>query len=277
MNPLLAPLLACALLAASTPPQDDDGQPLSPCAAENTAFLPGEDLLYDLYFQWKFIWVKAGTAHYHVSQTPDGHLRTDLLFAGSKRLNAVFPMKDTLVSEATADLTPLYFRKGATEGKHYTVDEVFYTYPQGRSHVQQRFLNRHGQWSEHTHESAECNYDMLSILNAARSFDASAYEQGHRIHFPMATGKRVEEQTLVYKGLKDFKANDGNTYRCLVFSLLDYDTKDREKELLRFYVTDDANHLPVRIDFYLRFGIAKAYYQGGTGIRHPQEAIVPKK
>ena len=244
------------------------------CQRENTAFLPGEDLVYDLYFQWKFIWVKAGTAHYHVSQPSADTLRTDLLFAGSKRLNAVFPMKDTLVSETSPSLVPLYFRKGATEGRHYTVDEVFYTYPQGRSHVRQLFLNRHGQWSEHHHESDACNYDMLSILNVARSFDATDYTPGHRLHFPMATGKRVEEQTLIYKGRKDFKANDGATYRCLVFSLLDYDSKDREKELLRFYVSDDANHLPIRIDFHLKFGIAKAYFRSGTGIRHPQTSIV---
>lgn len=246
------------------------------CQRENTAFLPGEDLVYDLYFQWKFIWVKAGTAHYHISQPSADTLRTDLLFAGSKRLNAVFPMKDTLMSETTPSLVPLYFRKGAAEGKHYTVDEVCYTYPQGLSHVRQRHLNRQGQWSEHHHESAECNYDMLSILNVARSFDASDYQPGQRLHFPMATGKRVEEQTLIYKGRKDFKANDGITYRCLVFSLLDYDAKDREKELLRFYVTDDANHLPLRIDFHLRFGTAKAYFLRGEGIRHPQTSIVKR-
>ena len=34
----------------------------------------------------------------------------------------------------------------------------------------------------------------------------------------------------------------------------------KAKELLRFYVTDDTRHIPVRIDFYLRFGTAKAFY-----------------
>jgi hypothetical protein len=154
---------------------------------------------------------------------------------------------------------PLYFRKGSLEGKHYTVDEVWYTYPNGKSHVKQHFLNRHGEWSEHHHESQDCNYDMLSILSLARSFDPANYKVGQRIHFPMATGKKVEEQTLVYRGKKDWKANDGKKYHCLVFSLLDYEEKNHDEELLRFYVTDDARHMPVRIDFYLRFGTAKAY------------------
>ncbi|MBR7171835.1 MAG: DUF3108 domain-containing protein, partial [Prevotella sp.] len=32
------------------------------CGIENTAFKSGEFLYYDLYFNWKFIWVKVGTA-----------------------------------------------------------------------------------------------------------------------------------------------------------------------------------------------------------------------
>lgn len=232
------------------------------CPTENTAFKAGERLTYDLYFNWKFIWVKCGAAHYTMrSANYQGKnaLRNDLLFTSNKRCDAVFTMRDTLISYITPQLVPLYFRKGSLEGKHYTVDEVWYTYPKGKSHVKQHYLNRHGEWSEHHHESDECNYDMLSILALARTFSSKDYKPGHRIHFPMATGKKVEEQTLIYRGKKDWKANDGKTYHCLIFSLLDYEEKTKEKELLRFYVTDDQRHTPVRIDFYLKFGTAKAY------------------
>ena len=32
------------------------------CGIENTAFKSGELLSYDLYFNWKFIWMKVGSA-----------------------------------------------------------------------------------------------------------------------------------------------------------------------------------------------------------------------
>ena len=32
------------------------------CGIENTAFKSGEFISYDLYFNWKFVWVKVGTA-----------------------------------------------------------------------------------------------------------------------------------------------------------------------------------------------------------------------
>ncbi len=118
------------------------------CPTENTAFKAGESLTYDLYFNWKFIWVKCGAAHYTMkSATYKGQpaLRNDLLFTSNKRCDAVFPMRDTLISYITPQLVPLYFRKGSLEGKHYTVDEVWYTYPKGKSHVKQHFLNRDGE------------------------------------------------------------------------------------------------------------------------------------
>lgn len=250
------------------------------CQRENKAFKAGESLEYDLYFNWKFIWVKAGSARYKITASKYGHkesIRTDLLFLSNKRCSSVFPMKDTLISHMTPELTPLYFRKGAREGDRYTVEEAFYSYPEGKSRVKLKYLNKRGEIINNSYTTDDCNYDMLSILSVARSFDPSGYKEGHRIHFTMTTSKKLEEQTLVYKGKKEFKANDDVTYRCLVFSLLDYEKGKKDKELLRFYITDDQNHLPVRIDFYLRFGTAKAFFVKGQGLRNPQTSIVKKR
>jgi hypothetical protein len=32
------------------------------CVAKNEAFQSGEHVMYDLYFNWKFIWKKVGLA-----------------------------------------------------------------------------------------------------------------------------------------------------------------------------------------------------------------------
>jgi hypothetical protein len=116
---------------------------------------------------------------------------------------------------------------------------------------------------------------MLSILLQARSYNGDDYKVGDRIHFDMATGVKVEEQTLIYRGKKNFKAEDGVKYRCMVFSLVEY-KKGKEKEVITFYVTDDKNHLPVRLDLYLNFGSAKAFLKEVKGNRHPLTSIVSK-
>lgn len=38
-------------------------------AMTNTAFRSGEILTYNLYFNWKFVWIKAGNATYSTVQT----------------------------------------------------------------------------------------------------------------------------------------------------------------------------------------------------------------
>ena len=39
------------------------------------------------------------------------------------------------------------------------------------------------------------------------------------------------------------------------------------KEIVRFYVTDDTNHIPVRLDMFLKFGSAKAFLVSMKGTK----------
>ena len=48
--------------------------------------------------------------------------------------SGVIPL--TKIRYSGTDLAPMYFRKGAHEGKRYTVDEVFYSYSGCRLHLQ---------------------------------------------------------------------------------------------------------------------------------------------
>ena len=105
---------------------------------------------------------------------------------------------------------------------------------------------------------------------------AAKLKKGDKLVYPMADGRRVEEVTLVYRGKKNFRMrNTGVTYRCLIFSFVEYKGK-KEKEIITFYITDDDNHMPVRLDMNLKFGVAKAYLSDARGLRNPCESIVEK-
>ena len=245
------------------------------CNFTNTAFKGGEDLHYQLYFNWKFVWLKAGTANFNIqTSTYQGKpaYRCHLITRGSKRTDKFFVMRDTLLSYVTTDLAPLYYRKGAKEGKRYNVDEVWYSYPNGTTHLRQRFLNYRGEVTEKAYDSAECIYDMVSMLLRARSFDPSSFRKGQKLKFPMASGTKVKQETLIYRGEETFTMESGVTYDCLVFSFVEYEGK-KEREVVTFYVTNDMNHMPVRLDLFLKFGTAKAFLTKATGVRNPQTSI----
>jgi len=60
----------------------------------------------------------------------------------------------------------------------------------------------------------------------------------------------------------------------LQLAYLENENNDGYKKIVDFFVTDDANHIPVRLDMHLKFGSAKAFLVGMKGVRGPVEAVV---
>ena len=115
------------------------------CAAQNEAIQAGEELVYDLKFNWKFIWVAAGQAKMDMQAiTYQGKpcFRSNLISVSNKQVDFFFKMRDTLTCITSSRLEPVYFRKGAEEGDRYTVDEVWFSYKNGKCIADQRRMRR---------------------------------------------------------------------------------------------------------------------------------------
>lgn len=253
------------------------------CAIKNKALNPGEVVTYNLYFNWKFIWLKAGTATLSTKSVVYNNepcYQLDLLSVSSKRVDFFFRMRDTLTSIVSQRIEPRKYRKGALEGKHYSVDEALFSYRNGLSIVEQTRTYKDGNMISCKDSSYHCIFDMLSILAQARSYDISDYKVGQELKFTMATGKTIVNESLVYQGKENIKADNGVTYRCLVFTFVEYGAVSQGghnndgKEVVTFYITDDDNHLPVRLDFFLNFGSAKAFLRDVKGNKYPLTSIV---
>ena len=240
------------------------------CGIENTAFKSGEILSYDLYFNWKFVWVKVGTASMSTVQSNyrgQKAFRSSLITRGNSQLDNVFVMRDTLLCYTDLDLAPLYFRKGAREGDRYYIDEIWYSYPNNFCQLKKHRVDADGEqhWKTSTYKS--CIYDMMSIFLRARNFDATKLKKGDVIPTAISDARSLSNSWLEYRGKENFKMNDSKEkFRCLVFSF--YEREDNKShELVRFYITDDQNHIPVRLDMFLSFGSAKAYLKSYKGVR----------
>jgi len=182
-------------------------------------------------------------------------------------------MRDTLTSVISKRLEPLYYRKAADEGDRFTIEEVTYNYKNGVSHAKLKRYKRGGDTLNSEHEDSRCIFDMISIMGWARSLDSSNFKEGHQLHFPLASGKRIEEGTLIYQGKKNVDCKDGNTYRTLVYSYVT--NRDNKKiDVMKFYVSDDENHLPLRLDLTMKFGTAQIYLKTIKGNRYPLTSIV---
>ena len=119
---------------------------------------------------------------------------------------------------------------------------------------------------------------MMSIFLKSRNFDASQLKVDDVIPLPISDARRLSNSWLKYRGKENFKIDGTDEkFRCLVFSFLEHDDDDkRNKEIVRFYITDDQNHIPVRLDMYLSFGTAKAFLKGYKGVRSEMTSKIKK-
>ena len=247
------------------------------CGIENTAFKSGEELAYDLYFNWKFIWVKVGTAEMDtrmIKYEGKDAWKSYLITRGNSKLDTFFVMRDTLLSYCNPDLSPLYFRKGALEGDSYCVDEIWYSYPHGNCQLKKHRITSSGEhlWKTSTYKS--CIYDMMSIFLRSRNFVATNFKKGEVIPMPVSDAKSLSNSWLEFRGRENYKMSDTKEkFRCLVFSFYEREN-GKTKELVRFWITDDQNHIPVRLDMFLSFGSAKAYLKSYRGVRSPMTAKI---
>jgi len=263
-----------ALIIAVTMPTQMAAQ----CSFKNTAFKSGEFLYYNLYYNWKLVWVNAGSASMStVLSRYKGKpaYRTSLTTKSNSKVDKMFMLRDTLLCYISEELEPFYYRKGAREGKRYYVDEVFYSYEGSKVNLRQHELHNSGNHTWKNTSSNDCIYDMISIFQRARNFDPSGWSKGQVIKIPIADGDDVKTALLKFRGKQNIKADNGVKYRCLVLSYLEKENDERDyKEIVRFFVTDDANHIPIRLDMFLRFGSAKAFLVNMKGNKNPVTAIV---
>lgn len=252
-------------------------QSLAQAPVNNTAFKNGENVKYVLKFNWGPVWVDVGSAEWKIeSGSYSGQTvhKVSLRTHTNQRADKVFVMRDTMTTYVTPKLVPVYYDKRGREGKRYRRDWVKYSYSGGQCKV-----NTWHRTDDHTprtssYSGTTCAYDMVSMMLRARSMDPSKWQVGHREYFMMADGSHCSRQSIVYRGKQTISLEgNGGKYRCLVFSYMEKE-KGKEKEIVKFYITDDANHLPVRLDMNLNFGSAKAFMTTCSNVKNAQSAKV---
>lgn len=256
---------------------------ISPVAAQDLkrmqAFGPGEMLGCNLYFNWKFIWIKVGNATLVVNDTIyNGHKAQcmKLLNSTNSKADSYFLMRDTLISIFTDDFKPLYYRKASREGKKFRLSQVWYDYSVPSLVKVSQYYHRDGKEPRYKEEFVSGPvYDMMSLLAYARTIDFTTLPKNSRLTYNVATGKAIEPQHLVYRGKKKTKSDEGCEYDCFRVSLITVDD-GKEHEIVNFHITDDKNHLPVLLDFVLNFGSAKGRLSSKKGLIHPVTSVVEK-
>lgn len=231
----------------------------------NNILVDGETLDYTLRFNWKFIWINAGTASLQTKKTTylgKPVYQTALIANTSKMADKIFLMRDTLETTVSTKLEPLFFQKRCLEGNDIVNEQVWFSMLNGQYRAQIKKTLDDGTIREVDELRETTIYDMVSLLQYVRSLDTKNLTKNSELTFYMAGGRRVDRLPLRYLGYEDIESENGLKYHCQVFSLVKTSTgkkgKKTEEEVIRFFTTDNSQHIPIRIDLFLKFGVAKA-------------------
>lgn len=247
------------------------------CKLSNTYFQAGEELTMDLYFKYGLINMKAGTSKLTtVSENYNGQeaYKMTLLAASSGNARKIFPLNDTLSCYMTKDLVPLAYIKNAREDDDYTQERVKYSYANGLVSINTKRTKNGGFRFDETLTSTTCIYDMMSVVYYARALDYTSMKKGDTNKVSFISGKNKVSMVIEHDGLETIEANDGKKYRCikLVLSIMD-DAFSDKKEAMKVYITNDSNHMPVRLDSKLKIGSTRAILRSHKGTRYPVQSF----
>lgn len=242
------------------------------CRIQNNAFASGENITYDLYFNFGILNARAGSGSLTITDANyrgNNAIKTVMMLNTSGLAKSIYTVNDTLTSFVDMDMRPLLFTKEAFEGKDYTVERQSFSYDDDGINIRTiRHFNGVERFDE-VFTTDKCTYDYLSILSLIRNIDYSGMKAGERKYIQFITGKRAVNMYVNYQGISSIKANDGKTYEVIDISMtiLD-DAFTNPQDALKASLTNDANKIPVIIDTSLKRGSIRAVMKSVSGVRN---------
>jgi hypothetical protein len=232
------------------------------CGIRNQSFVAGEQIQFHVYYSVIGLYVNAGTATFtaqldKLNNKPVYHL----VGAGNSnsRYDWIFKVRDKYESYVdTASLKPLKFIRQVDEGGFKMAENVNFN-PEERTATSQKGVV----------QVPACVQDVLSAIYYARNIDFSKYKPDDKISFNMYLDNEVFPLYIKYLGKEEVKTRYGK-FRAIKFKpLLVKGTMFSGGEKMTVWVSDDPNHVPLRIESPITVGSVKVDMMGYANLRHP--------
>src|SRR5690606_12641754 len=114
-----------------------------------------------------------------------------------------------------------------------------------------------------------CTQDILSAIFYARNIDYSKYKPGAKIPFTLFLDEQVYELYIQYLGKEKIKTRYGTFNTIKISPLLIEGTIFKGGDEMMIWVTDDKNHIPVRVSSPIIVGSIKVDLMGYSNLRNP--------
>lgn len=240
------------------------------CSIRNTSFKDGEKLTFRVYYNLNFVWINAGNVHFTTkAEEMNGHKVFHVTGDGktAKSYEFVYKVKDryeTYIDHNT--MMPLRFVRDVNEGGFKINQDITFNHKKGTATSDKK-----------TFSIPKCTQDVLSAIYYARNIDYDKYIPGDKIPFNMFLDDKVYPLYIKYVGKEKIKTKMGVYNAIKIVPLLVEGTIFKGGDKMTIWVTDDENHLPLRVDSPILVGSVKVDLIDYENIRNPFASMIKEK
>ena len=231
----------------------------------NTAFSSGEELTYRVSYVIAGVNLNGGTATFNTSlEKYQGKSVYHVVAEGKSTHDLFFKVRDKYETYIdTSTLQPYKFIRDVNEGGYKTFENVsFYK-------ATNTAITNSG-----TYAVPSCIQDVVSAIFYARNIDFSKYRQNDTIPFDMFLDRRVYHLHIRYLGKAIIRTKYGK-FRTIKFRpLLVKGNMFEGGEKMTVWVTDDPNHIAVRIESPVTVGKVDVDMTGYHNLRYPLSSLI---
>jgi hypothetical protein len=115
---------------------------------------------------------------------------------------------------------------------------------------------------------------VISIIYAARNLDFKNLQVNEKVYLSFFLDKELFPSYFKYLGKEVVQTKFGKFKAIKIAPLLVKGTMFEGGERMTIWVTDDDNHIPIRIETPIIIGSIKVDMKSYEGLRHPLTAMI---
>src|SRR5450631_4683561 len=237
------------------------------CGLQNHAFQSGESITFRVYYKVVGVYIAAGEAVFSVAlenlnNKPVYHVTGD--GKTYSFYDNFFKVRDKYESFIdTSNLQPLKFIRNVNEGSYKKYENISF------NKTAHTAITNSGVF-----KTPECVQDVLSSMYYMRNIDFDKMKPGDKIPFSMFLDNQVYNLYIRFIGKETIKTKYGK-FRSIKFKpLLIKGTIFEGGEKMTVWVSDDANHIPVRVESPISVGSVKVDMMDFKNRRTPLSSLI---
>jgi len=237
------------------------------CGISNRAFQAGEQVTFHVYYSLAGAYIHAGNATF-TTTLENYNNRTVYHVVGDGKTKSsydwIYKVRDRYETYIdTATLQPLRFIRNVNEGGYRIYETISFNQSTNTA------VTNSGVF-----KVPDCIQDVLSAMYYARNIDFGKYKPGDKIPFSMFLDNEVFDMYLRYMGKETVKTQYGK-FRAIRFKpLLLKGTIFEGGEKMTVWVSDDPNHVVLRVESPIIVGKVKIDMMAYKNLRYPLTSLV---